>query len=83
MRQSLKRKTRNTVYKQKLRDLIKQARLLASQGNQQEALKIIPALYKAADKAAKENVIKKGTADRIKARLMVMASKQKNPAVAK
>ena len=80
MRQSLKRKSRNAVYKQKLRALIKEARALAAQSKQTEAAKMIGAIYKAADKAAKESILKKGTADRIKSRLTLLISKQKAPA---
>ena len=40
-----------------------------------EALALIPKAYKAIDKAAKGNTIKKGAADRKKSRLMALVNK--------
>ena len=82
LRQSLRKKTHNAVYKQKLRSLLKEAKSLVAQSKQQEAAKLIAAIYKAADKAAKENVIEKGTASRIKSRLTLLIAK-KSPVAAK
>jgi len=47
-----------------------------AQSKQPEAAKLIAAIYKAADKAAKENVIEKGTASRIKSRLTLLIAKK-------
>ena len=68
-RQSLKRKARNLVYKDKMKKLIKQVRTLVSQKKNEEAKKLLPDIYKALDKAAKAGVIKKNNASRKKARL--------------
>jgi small subunit ribosomal protein S20 len=82
LRQSLRKKIRNAVYKQKLRSLIKEARALVAQSKQAEAAKMIASIYKAADKAAKENIIEKGTASRIKSRLTLLIA-NKNTTTAK
>lgn len=82
LRQSLRKKTHNTVYKQKLKSLLKEAKTLVAQSKQAEAAKMISAIYKAADKAAKENVIEKRAAGRIKSRLTLLIAKKK-PVAAK
>jgi small subunit ribosomal protein S20 len=68
-RQSIARRERNIVYKGKIKKLVKQARLLVSQKNQEEAKKILPEIYSILDKAAKVGVIKKNNASRRKSRL--------------
>jgi small subunit ribosomal protein S20 len=75
-RQSLKRKARNLVYKEKLKKLVKTARTLASQKKNDEALKILPEVYSILDKAAKVGVIKKNNASRKKARIARMIAKK-------
>ena len=82
LRQSLRKKEHNAVYKQKLRSLLKETKALVAQSKQPEAAKMIAAIYKAADKAAKENIIPKGTANRIKSRLTLLVAK-KAPVVTK
>jgi small subunit ribosomal protein S20 len=82
LRQSLRKKARNAVYKQKIRSLVKEARALVAQSKPTEAAKLIASIYKAADKAAKENIIEKGTANRIKSRLTLLTAK-KAPTVTK
>ena len=59
IRQSAKRKKQNVVYKDKIKLLVKQARLLVSTKKMAEAKKLLPEIYKALDKAAKVGVIKK------------------------
>jgi len=76
LRQNIKHKRRNAEYQKKLRGFVKQARILVSQEKQEEAAKLIPSIYKAADKAAKENVIKKGAANRTKSRLAHLIAKK-------
>jgi small subunit ribosomal protein S20 len=68
-RQSLKRRTRNLIYKIKIKNLIKEVRNLVSQKKVEEAKKLLPQVYKILDKAAKEGVIKKNTAARKKSRI--------------
>ena len=60
-----------------MRKLTKQVKRLTDQGKKTEALKIIPQIYKALDKAAKHGVIKKNTASRKKSRLTKAVDKIK------
>lgn len=76
MRQSLKRKERNLVYKEKLKQLVKKAKTLAGQKKQAEALKLLPEVYSIIDKAAKVGVIKKNNASRKKSRLTKLIEKK-------
>ena len=69
LRQNVKRKARNLVYKKKMRNLIKKVRYLVSKKKNEEAKKLLPKIYKALDKSAKVGVIKKNTASRKKSRL--------------
>ncbi len=69
IRQNIKRRKRNLVYKKKIKDLQKKVRFYISQGKQKEAKNILPQLYKALDKAAKVGVIKHNTASRKKSRI--------------
>jgi len=75
LRQNLRRKAKNLVYKNKIKNLVKEARTLVLEKKIDEAQKLLPAIYKAADKAAKTGVIKKNTADRIKSRLTKLIQK--------
>ena len=75
LRQNLRRRARNIVYKNKIKGLIKETRFLVKENKIEEAKKLLPAVYKAADKGAKVGVIKKNTADRIKSRLTKLISK--------
>ena len=69
LRQSFRKRAHNVTYKQKMKDLLKQVKTLASQQKIQEAKKMLPAIYKILDKAAKEKVIKKNAAARGKSRI--------------
>jgi len=53
----------------KMRESIKSTKKLIKEGKKEEAIKILPKVYKAIDKAAKRGVIKKNTASRKKSRL--------------
>ena len=75
LRQSLKRKVRNNAYTQKIKKLLKEAKSLASRQKTEDAMKMLPAIYKALDKAAKTGVIKKNTASRKKSRLALLLNK--------
>jgi len=72
LRQNVKRKARNLVYKKKMKDLIKKIRSLVLENKTEEAKKLLPQVYKILDKSAKVNVIKKNTASRKKARITKM-----------
>jgi len=69
LRQSLKKKTRNLIYKKKLRTLIKEARSLVLAKKIEDAKKLLPQIYRILDKTAKIGVIKKNTAARKKSRI--------------
>lgn len=75
LRQSLKRRTRNLVYKNKIKSLLKKVKSLIFQKKIEEAKKLLPEIYKALDKAAKVGVIKKNAAARKKARITKLVNK--------
>ena len=75
LRQNVKRKARNLVYKKKMKDLIKKVRSFVSEKKIEEAKKLLPQVYKILDKSAKVGVIKKNTADRKKSRLTKLVNK--------
>ncbi|MEK7061758.1 MAG: 30S ribosomal protein S20 [Patescibacteria group bacterium] len=69
IRQTKRRKAQNLVYKNKIKNLIKEMGVLISQKKANEAKKLLSAIYEALDKAAKAGVIKKNTASRKKSRI--------------
>lgn len=75
LRQSVTRKAKNLVYKIKLRDLLKEVRILISQKKIEELKKLIPRLYKTLDKTAKAGIIKKNNASRKKSRITKLINK--------
>lgn len=77
LRQSERRRQRNLKKKEAYKRLIRDVRKFAAAGKTDEAKKILPSLYKALDKAAKTNVIKKNKAARLKSRLTKLAQKTK------
>jgi small subunit ribosomal protein S20 len=76
-RQSIRRRTRNLVYKEKIKGPLKEARNLVSQKKLEEAKSLLVKIYKALDKAAKKGVIKKNTAARKKSRITRLINKIK------
>jgi small subunit ribosomal protein S20 len=76
IRQSAARNERNVVYKNKIKNLVKQARTLVLEKKMAEAKKILPDIYSALDKAAKAGVIKKNNASRRKSRLTKLIDKK-------
>ena len=75
LRQSKKRRGRNLRRLNAMREIIKQIRKLVIENKKEEALKLLPSVYKAIDKAAKTNLIKKNTAARKKSRLTKLINK--------
>lgn len=69
LRQSLRKRAHNLLYKSKIKALLKEVRNLASEKKIEEAKKLLPKLYKILDKAVKVRVIKKNTASRKKSRI--------------
>jgi len=75
LRQNAKRRIKNLIYKNKVKDLIKKIRFLASEKKSEEAKKLLSELYKTLDKSARVGVIKKNTASRKKSRLTKLCNK--------
>ncbi len=75
LRQSEKKRLLNRRYKNKMKRLIKEFKLLLKEGKKATAEKLLPQVYKAIDKAAKKNIIKKGNASRKKSRLTAALNK--------
>ena len=69
LRQSKRRKARNIRKKDAVKDLVKKIKALLVQKKNEEAKELLPAIYKALDKAAKTGVIKKSNASRRKSRI--------------
>lgn len=69
LRQNKTKREKNLTYLNKMRVLIKENKKLAAGGKTKEATALLPKIYKALDKAAKENIIKKNTASRYKSRI--------------
>jgi len=74
-RSSLKKRVYNVRRKTALHDAVKDFRTHLTKGTLTEAKTLIPAVYKAIDKAEKRGVIKKNTAARKKSRLMAALKK--------
>ncbi len=70
LKQNRKKRVFNVKRISKMRSLIKESKILINDKKKEEALKILPQVYKAIDKAAKRGVIKKNTASRKKSRLV-------------
>ncbi len=68
LRQSERRRERNTQKKDAYKELVKKLEKAALAGNTDEARTLLPALYKAVDKAAKTRAIAKNKAAHIKSR---------------
>ncbi|MBI3337012.1 MAG: 30S ribosomal protein S20 [Candidatus Staskawiczbacteria bacterium] len=69
IRQNRRRNAQNLVYKNKIKNLIKEARVLVLQKKVAEAKKLLPSIYEILDKSAKVGVIKKNNASRRKSRM--------------
>lgn len=75
-RASLKKRVFNLRRKKIMDDEIKAIEQLVATKKVKEAIALVSKAYKAIDKAAKGNTIKKGAADRKKSRLMALLNKQ-------
>lgn len=78
-KKALRAGKKKTVYNLRTKAAIdvplKKFRKLVSENKGKEAKALIPSIYKALDKAAKRNYIKKNTASRFKSRVMAAAKK--------
>jgi small subunit ribosomal protein S20 len=75
LRTSEKKRVYNLRTKAEIDAPLKQFRKLIEEKKAKEAKELIPNIYKALDKAAKRNYIKKNTAARYKSRVMKAAKK--------
>ncbi len=69
LRQSVKRRVLNIAKKETYKKELKNFRKLIASKNIEGAKTLLPKVFKALDKAAKTNVIKKGKANRLKSRI--------------
>ena len=69
LRQTKRRRARNLKQQGALKDTIKKYKKAVEAGKKDEAVKLLPEVYKKLDKAAKTNIIKKNKASRLKSRL--------------
>ena len=69
LRQNKKRHARPLIRKETYKKAVSKYRKLIVAKNKDEAVKMLPSLYKALDKAAKTHVIEKNKASRLKSRL--------------
>lgn len=69
MRQSIRRRSHNLEVKDKFKAAVKEVKKLIAAGKKSDAANAMKAAMSALDKAAKKNVLKKGSASRKKSRL--------------
>lgn len=69
LRASKRKRVFNQRRKDTVSDVVKKVKKFVADKNTQEAMKLLSQAYKAIDKAAKTNLIKKNTASRKKSRL--------------
>lgn len=75
IRQNKKRRTRNLIYLNKIKQTLKEAKTFVLQKKYKEAKELLPKIYEILDKSAKVGVIKKNTASRKKSRMAKMVEK--------
>jgi len=75
LRQNKTRHARNLVKKENYKKVIVKYRKLVAAKTIDEAAKLLPAVFKALDKAAKTKVIEKNKASRLKSRLSQLIAK--------
>ncbi|MCX6813699.1 MAG: 30S ribosomal protein S20 [Candidatus Azambacteria bacterium] len=75
LRQNKRRRVKNVKQLRSLKDEIKTLKKLVAKKDKKGANETLPKVYKALDKAAKTNLIKKNTAARVKSRLTKAVNK--------
>ncbi|HAJ44781.1 MAG: 30S ribosomal protein S20 [Candidatus Azambacteria bacterium GW2011_GWE1_42_9] len=75
LRQNKRRHIRNVKQSRSLKDEVKSLKKLVIAKDKKGAGEALPKVYKALDKAAKNNLIKKNTASRMKSRLTKTVNK--------
>jgi small subunit ribosomal protein S20 len=76
-RQNVKRRAHNAKQKMAFKKLIKDYKKLVTGKEADKAKEKLSAVYKALDKAAKTNLLKKNTASRLKSRLTKLGNRNK------
>jgi small subunit ribosomal protein S20 len=74
LRKSEKNRAKNLTRNRTMKGLIKEAFDLSKEGKNKEVKAILPKVYKAIDKAAKQNIIKKNNASRKKSSVARLAN---------
>ena len=74
-RASLRKRVFNVRRRTTMLDVVKKIRKLVADGKSKDAQELVPAAYKAIDKAAKRGIIKENTAARKKSRLVAAIKK--------
>ncbi len=77
LRQNARRAKRNVARKETYKKLVKGYRTLIAEKNTAEAAKQLPLVYQALDKAAKNKVIERNKASRLKSRLSSLLAAKK------
>lgn len=77
IRQSLRKRARNVVNKERVKKILRELKLLISQKKQEEAKKLLPSVFKLLDKAVKTGLIKTNAASRKKSRMTKTVNKIK------
>ena len=77
LRQNIRRAKRNVTRKETYKKIVKNFRNLIAEKNTAEAAKQLPAVFQALDKAAKNKVIERNKANRLKSRLSRLLSIKK------
>ncbi len=75
LRQNAKRRAANTEWKGRLKRLTKSYRKLLEAGKKDDAQKLVPQIYKTADKMAAKGRVKRNKARRVKSRLIRAATR--------
>jgi len=75
IRQNKIRRTRNLIYINKIKNLLKDTKSFVAKKMMKEAKELLPKVYEILDKAAKVGVIKKNTASRKKSRMARLVDK--------
>ena len=77
LRQTVRRRARNIAKKEAVKKAVKQYKKSLAEKKSEQASQHLALVYKALDKAAKTNVIKKNKAARLKSRLSSLFAKVK------
>jgi small subunit ribosomal protein S20 len=80
MRSSARKQQHNRSIVSKLRRVERDFRATVAAGKKDEALKLLPAIHSAFDKAVKYGVVKRPTANRKKSRLSLSVTRTPQPA---